>query len=426
MAARFHNQSLCALASDDYSPAQLARIRHALQEHGTLEITALPTGLYRASSVAAPGRSGYDNVWVRDNIYVAHARWQSGHPQDAVAVAASLLSFYSRYRHRFTATSTSSVMGRPHVRFDGLRLQEISEEQWPHAQNDALGYCLWLCARLAVDGQLRLDAGQLDTLARLAQYFPAIHYWQDEDSGHWEETRRISASSIGVVVAGLRVWRTLLDGSTVARAADWSRTDLIASADAAIGAGQRALDAILPAECTQPSPRQHRQYDAALLFLVHPLAVVPAAIADAIIADVQTHLQGEVGIRRYLGDSYWAPDYDRRLTERDLTRDYSQDIETRDALLERAGDEAQWCLFDPILSALYGRRFLTTGNADDRAAQASYFTRALAQITSDWRCPELYYWRDGALTSNPHTPLAWTQANLTLALAAMEATTGAS
>ena len=40
-------------------------------------------------------------------------------------------------------------------------------------------------------------------------YFQAIRYWQDEDSGHWEERRKIEASSIGAVVAGLRELRLL-------------------------------------------------------------------------------------------------------------------------------------------------------------------------------------------------------------------------
>ncbi len=31
--------------------------------------------------------------------------------------------------------------------------------------------------------------------------FEAIAYWQDEDSDHWEEDRKITASSIRVVIA---------------------------------------------------------------------------------------------------------------------------------------------------------------------------------------------------------------------------------
>ena len=90
--------------------------------------------------------------------------------------------------------------------------------------------------------------------------------------------------------------------------------------------------------------------------------------------------------------------------------------------IEYVGDEAQWCVFDPIVSALYGQRFLATGDLVDRDAQTWHFNRSLAHISSDWRCPELYYKSGGVLVTNPHSPLMWTQANILLALAAMRRT----
>jgi phosphorylase kinase alpha/beta subunit len=419
MSVRFHNQELQALAGERYTAAQLDRIRHGLDEHETLELKPLRTGLYPASGADAIDHSGYQNVWARDNVYVAYAQWESGHADAAAAVATALLAFYSKYRHRFAVIDPADAVRRPHVRFDGLALEEIPGEQWPHAQNDALGYCLWLWATLASNGALRLDADQLATMALLSGYFAAIRFWQDEDSGHWEETRKISASSIGVVIAGLKAWRSFLATTPLDNAAGASRAELIAAANASIDIGTRTLEAILPAECTQPSPRQHRRSDAALLFLAQPLNVVDAAMAERIVADIREHLQGEVGIRRYVGDSYWAPDYDTRVPAHDRTRDYSNDIETRDTLLDRPGAEAQWCIFDPLVSVFYGRRFMAAGDPADRAMQHRYFTRALAQVTQRWQCPELYYWRDGVLTPNSHTPLLWTQANLMLASSVM-------
>jgi hypothetical protein len=314
------------------------------------------------------------------------------------------------------------VMSRPHVRFDGTTLSEIRGERWPHAQNDALGYFLWLCSSLGRSGILQLQGADLDTIVQLTGYFRAIRYWEDNDSGHWEETRKISASSIGVVVAGLREWIGVLQDHTLPVATGRSRARLIEAATDLVTHGTRALDAILPSECTQLSPVQNRRYDAALLFLLYPLGVVDGPIATLILSDVRRYLQGPVGIRRYLGDSYWAPDYDRLVSERDRTRDYSDDIEARDVLLESVGREAQWCVFDPLLSALHGERYLAHGARADREAQVFHFNRALAQVTPTWQCPELYFERDGALVANPHTPLLWTQSNLVLALAALRAT----
>jgi phosphorylase kinase alpha/beta subunit len=425
MGILFHNPEVESLhVRGRYRAQQVDAIEQALRDHDALQFAPLPTGLYPASGAGTLGVSGYGNVWVRDNVFVAFGQWQSGQPAAAGAVAQGLLKFYGSHRRRFEVAGASAddVMNRPHVRFDGHTLQEIPDERWSHAQNDALGYCMWLCARLGREGILTLDGSAIDTFAAMANYFAAIRYWEDEDSGHWEETRKISASSIGAVVAGLREWSALLSGESAATAAGRSRMELIASAENAIAQGRQALAAILPAECSQLSPRQNRRFDAALLFLLYPLDVTEGAMADLVLSDVRRYLLGEVGIRRYLRDSYWAPDYEKHLSESDRTRDYSEDVETRDRLLEYVGDEAQWCVFDPIVSALYGQRFLATGDLVDRDAQTWHFNRSLAHISSDWRCPELYYKSGGVLMTNPHSPLMWTQANILLALAAMRRT----
>ena len=335
MSPVFHNRELERLhAADGYTRAQVDAVAAALEAHGTLRLTPLPTGLYPATSASDPGASGYRHVWVRDNVYVALALWRGGEPEAAVAVARGLLAFYGAHRRRFDVAvavagfDARDVMTRPHVRFDGLTLAEIGTERWPHAQNDALGYCLWLVSALASAQLFTPTADEIDTLRALVGYLEAIRYWDDEDSGHWEETRKVSASSIGTVVAGLRAWRALLRTGRVSGLSMVAARELEMAATALIDDGGRALLAILPAECVQLSPRQHRRYDAALLFLVHPLGVVEHALADLIVDDVCRYLQGPVGIRRYLRDSYWAPDYERRVAERDRTRDYSEDIES--------------------------------------------------------------------------------------------------
>jgi phosphorylase kinase alpha/beta subunit len=85
------------------------------------------------------------------------------------------------------------------------------------------------------------------------------------------------------------------------------------------------------------------------VFLLFPLDVISDRTMSALVLhDVDRFLAGDHGVRRYLGDSYWAPDYDVRLSAVERTRDFSDDIAARDALLSRIGDEAQWCLFDPM------------------------------------------------------------------------------
>ena len=425
----FHNREIERLRLPEaWTGADVDRVAEALATHATLAVSALPTGLYPASAAMDPGVSGYQHVWVRDNVYVALAQWRTGRPRVAVGVARGLLAFYAKYPQRFVLTGGTAppVMERPHVRFDGAALSEVAGQQWSHAQNDALGYCLWLCASLAAAGELILTEGDVATIQALVGYLRAIDYTRDEDSGHWEETRKVSASSIGIVTAGLRAWLDYLASDAAAGVPDATRTALSTQAAALLTAGQEALAGILPSECVQLVPEQNRRYDAALLFLVHPFGVVDGALADLIVSDVWRYLEGPIGIRRYLRDSYWAPDYERRVPPADRTRDYSNDIESRDALLDSVGREAQWCVFDPVMSALHGARFLVSRRREDAFLQGYYFNRSLAHITPHWGCPELYYERDGIYVPNPHTPLLWTQSNLLLALAAARATAVAS
>ncbi|MEM9907240.1 MAG: phosphorylase kinase, partial [Cyanobacteria bacterium P01_D01_bin.44] len=136
--------------------------------------------------------------------------------------------------------------------------------------------------------------------------------------------------------------------------------------------------------------------------------------------NVITHLQGDYGIKRYLGDSFWAADYKTKLSPETRTIDFSDDMSARDALLTE-GEEAQWCIFDPIVSVIFGLKYQTTGDPTYLDQQVLYFNRALGQLTAEdstfggFKCPELYYLENGQYVPNDVTPLLWTQANLLLA-----------
>jgi phosphorylase kinase alpha/beta subunit len=426
----WHNQELestcLGLPDERWRIEDLEQLETTFAVRGTLAMTALSSGLFPAAAMtdsAALKTSGYGNVWVRDNVYVAYAYHLCGRSDIAARAMGAIFGFYAKHRRRFYdiiegKVSADEVMLRPHVRFDGESLEELSE-RWSHAQNDALGYAMWLFARLAAARVLALDEVAITTLIAFVQYFKAIRYWEDEDSGHWEEARKRSASSIGTVVAGLEGLLTLARGRGAELKSLGLTTRLVDVAADLVARGRAALDEILPNECVQLSPRHNRRYDAALIFLVHPLAVVGSPHVEMILSDVNRFLSGPHGIRRYLGDSYYAPDYEERLPPEVRTRDFSLDMETRDALLDSIGHEAQWCIFDSVLSALFGVRYARTAAASDLEAQTAHFERSLAQITREWRCPELYYRKGDHHVVGPHTPLLWAQANLMLALAGM-------
>jgi phosphorylase kinase alpha/beta subunit len=103
-----------------------------------------------------------------------------------------------------------------------------------------------------------------------------------------------------------------------------------------------------------------------------------------------------------------------------MSSDFSERLDYRDAFLQ-PNCEAQWCIFDPVLSVVYGQRFLA--DPSDTASfrkQIHYFNRSLTQVTAEGLCPELYFLKEGRYVPNAHTPLAWTQANQALAFYLME------
>lgn len=410
-----------------YREQELAALYQFLQGQGTFEFKPLANGLFPAVGGEPSGSaSGYQHVWVRDNVHIAHAHFCWGDAAAATRNAATLMEYFQGQQHRLEQVIArpalaAQPMQRPQVRFDGATLKAL-EQPWPHAQNDALGYFLWFWCKLARQGLLELDGGELTLLAQLTRYLEAIGYWQDADSGHWEEAPKINASSIGAVVAGLQQLAALAREQGLWTRREWTAGDFgEAGLEALIHRGRQALQQILPYECRQEGAQQLRRYDSALLFLVYPLEVVEDAQAEAILKDVVAHLEGSWGIRRYPGDSYWCADYKTLYPPEVRSGDFSQTQAGRDAHL-RPGQEAQWCLFDPLLSVIHGRRYRQLGG-ERRALQAQirHFHRALGQLTRAtsrvpaWRCPEAYYLEQGRHVPNDQVPLQWTQAYLRLA-----------
>ncbi len=436
-----HNSEVARLIKSDYKLADLQNLISLLQKQETLNFPTLDNGLFPAAIVSDSNEyTGYAAVWVRDNIYVAYSHYVWGENDLALKCVRCLMQYFQKHQHRFTKiidgeVNPDDVMQRPHVRFNGADLTEI-DQNWQHAQNDALGYFLWFYCQLISDRLLQPSPEELAILSLFVLYFKAIAYWQDEDSGHWEEERKVSASSIGVVVASLQSLSKLFSQDLLV--SDYcqyqNQTISIELLDHLIKPGLNALKTILPAESNQPD--RARRYDAALLFLIYPLDILDdltgdsaprSSFADRIIDDVTQNLQGKYGISRYLNDSFWCRNYT------DLPENIRTSISTeREQWLQeqgrelQKGEEAQWCIFDPIISAIYGVKFQKTQQTEYLEQQTFYLNRSLGQLTAtdskvgEFKCPELYYLKQDQYVPNDATPLLWTQANLHLALKIME------
>ncbi len=417
------------LIAESYTPGSLEQLKEVLTEYRTHVILPVANGLFAASSSQAPDAvSGYQNVWIRDNIMVADSFRRRGEFAPAITCMQGLTRFFATQLSRIreiidepVGQLRQAINRRPHIRFIAQTLGELPQP-WPHAQNDALGDAVWLRFVLANTGVLPMSAADYEVYRFFPDYFGAIEYWQDKDSGAWEEGRKTNNSSVGAVVAGLEeMLKYHISGGT-------GHSECLAGASAAmaeklralITKGRERLEATLPFE----SPPE-RRVDSALLFLIHPLGVIRTReMEDAILNMVQARLKGDAGIKRYVGDSYFCQDYDEWFAPGQMSADFSERLDFRDAHLQ-PNCEAQWCIFDPLLSIIYGRRFLS--DVSDRASfhkQVQYFNRSLAQVTAAGQCPELYFLKHESYIANVHTPLAWTQANQALALHLMEESIG--
>jgi hypothetical protein len=417
---------------DPYAVKDLELITNFLQERETFLFPALGNGLFPAAIVEASTEyTGYAAVWIRDNVFVAYAHYIIGETEIAIKTMTCLLQYFREYKNRFedvinATTDPENVMSRPHVRFNGDALEEINQI-WQQAQNDALGYFLWFFCKIVDDGILDLTKQDADILSLFPFYFKAISYWNDEDSGHWEEDRKIEASSIGIVIASLKSLRNLIMNSCSSSFCLQYEGQLVTVEllDDLIQKGTNALNIILPSECIQIG--KERRYDAALLFLVYPMQIVNDEMADQIVADVVNNLQREHGILRYLGDSFWCHDYNE-IPEEIRT---SISAEREQWLMENRhsfhpATEAQWCIFDPILSIIFGLKYQKSSQSEFLTQQTFYLNRSLGQLTDDnfksggLKCPELYYLKGSEYIPNDATPLLWTQANLRIALMVMK------
>jgi len=398
------------LIAEHYTLESLQTTRRVLEQHHTHEIHPVAHGLFAASpSQSKESVTGYQNVWVRDNVIVANSFRLRGELAPAVGCMQGLTQFFATQIPRFREIIQDSFLKsdphrRPHIRFDARTLAELPDP-WPHAQNDALGQALWFRFVLANSGAMPLTHADLEVFSLFPGYFAAIEYWRDEDSGAWEEGMKINNSSVGAVVAGLEEMK-----KCAAFAANQAQLNEL------IAEGRKRLANTLPFEAPP-----ERLVDSALLLLIHPLDVIRDPKTEtAILNLVQARLKGEVGIKRYPGDSYFCQDYDDWFKPEEMSADFSDRLEFRDAHLQ-LNCEAQWCIFDPLLSIIYGQRFLADrSRSDDFHKQVHYFNRSLAQLSVAGECPELYFLKNGRYIANAHTPLAWTQANQALALHLME------
>ena len=446
-------------------------LRQTLEECGALQFTPFPTGLFPASELTQEmaEQTEMDYAWLRDNAHVGHSLYEHGRPDLAIPVGAAMLRVVDANRQRLTEVAQDGKNPwRMPVRFDGITLANDTEQR---VQHDSTGYLLGFTSRLLHDEAITFSGTHsieraLSNTELIARYLRSVEYWRASDAGHWEENHAIHASSIGVVVHGLQRARALfnkfdyqpgVDMQELIENGTYAYTRIMQAgvtelaADGTVPQPEKQSAVLWPGH-VQPHPEvvkffqafnpKRREHDAALLFLAEPFDILDEDSAAEVVAGIKRNLMRERGFARYTpdGDTYWGPGFKEILNPTERTRSAEGRLELRNltaAGVAYSGTEAQWTLFDPILSAYHGRRYMKHGDREDRDAQFEHFDRSLAQLvpmqlkdgTYKYQWPEARYHEfkpteptTFELVPNDHTPLLWTQANVLRALAAFERT----
>lgn len=329
-----------------------------------LESLQAPSGLFRASAVDVG--TGYDKAWLRDNFYeclafVAVGRWDIVHrTYDA------LLNIFLKYEWKIDHAIESKPDAKHkyiHARFHPETFDEFWEE-WGNKQNDAVGAILYMIGELEVTHKQNTlyDDNRKRIVQKLIDYLGSLRYWEDVDSGVWEENEEVHASSVGACLAGIK---------------SISRLEYINVTPELIKRGEETLDKLLPRES------EKKFVDLALLTLIYPYNIVSPEQRDQILENVEYHLVREKGVIRYKNDYYYNRNVDG----------YSE--------------EAEWCFGFSWLSLIYTQ----LGN---KAKAKEYLQLAFNTINSKGEIPELYF--SNSDEHNINSPLGWSESMFVLAL----------
>ncbi len=435
------------LRAEDYLD-QPYKLQKDLESLGALRFSPYASGLYPASDLTQElsTATGMGLAWFRDNAHIGSALYASGQRYPAIRVANSMVSVLQQNKDGLDAVvRDSNCAFRLPVRVDGDTLQSDAENR---VQHDSTGYMLWLPSNMVLAGALRPSSACLEAMAQTVRYLGSLEYWQDADAGAWEEGKRIHASSIAVAMGGIRDTQRMFQ--SVGYKSGINFADLLQNGRMGYRRIFELNTVTLPPDGKPPKVSRRaasgqsdpvtfmgdfdisrRCYDASLLFGAITMSVFDTEESRRVISDVKNYLVRRRGIARYPGDTYWAPGFKELMLQSERTTSAPGRLEKRESVaagVAYTGKEAQWTLFDPLLSVDAARQYLKTGSEDDFAEHLLFLNRHLGQLERQpdgtYKWPENRYYeftphtpgQTYTLRPNDHTPLLWTQANSLIAL----------
>jgi GH15 family glucan-1,4-alpha-glucosidase len=369
------------------------RIRISYQ---ILERLRRPNGGYVASPYSAEDGSGdaYNVFWIRDIMFATYANEYLGCYDRMVESLRLVLDIFKRYHLRIIKASIVKPdllhqrgLFMP-ARVHPTTLETITDD-WGHHQLDVFGLFLYKTGDLIRKGYgFRFTQEDFALINHIRNYIFNMGF--EPDFGVWEEGPEAHSSSFGAVLGGLMMWfdQGFYDYKYKQKI---EIGHLAPVSERMIADGNGALMSLLPRESAS------RPYDLAQLSLIWPYNIVDFETKLTLLRNIETHLVGERGVRRYPGDVYCGK-----------------------GLAAHPGDTAQWPLGLAWLSICYGK--LAEHDGDFTLAHqpihfsweqrreffqkaVDYFTRLERAMTPEGNVPEM--WVGDQLGHN--TPLAWAQ-----------------
>ena len=332
------------------------------QSYEVLEKLRLDNGMYLASA-----SQDYHFVWLRDSFYevLPYLHINNDYYEKTYH---RFLDYFKEYRWKIELHTEK----RPvedweyiHIRFDAENIREINMP-WGHAQHDAVGAVLFGIALGVEHGRpIIRNKEDLEIIQLIVDYLECCHYWEDKDSGMWEENREVHSSSVGAVVAALQALK---------------QQELASVKDDLISKGWNTLNSLFPFES------ETKPVDLAQLSLVYPYGIFTGDKAKVIVKRVEQMLLRDRGVLRYQSDSYYS-------TIEHLGRDLPA--------INYYGTEAEWTFGLPWLAISH----TLLGNIE-KAKEYLNWTESV--MLEDGSLPELYY--SNSNRYNVNSPLGWSNA----------------
>ena len=342
---------------------QLSNQELAYQHLEILKTLQAPSGLFLASSKGVS--TGYDKAWLRDNFYTSLAFEKVGDWETVGRLWRALLDIFLKHENKISW----AIENRPHESWQYIHARYHPEtfeefwEEWGNKQNDAVGAILFKIGDLEEQGKKVIkEEDDQRIIQRLVDYLYSLKYWEDPDSGVWEENEEIHASSLGACVAGLKKIQSL---------------SFVKIPEDIIKKGEEALRKLLPRES------EGKFADLALLSLIYPFDIVTQEEAQEILENVEYHFVRHRGVIRYKNDRY-----------------YNKNI-------DGWSEEAEWTMGFPWLAIIYSR-------LGDKEKARSYLEQAKKVLTPEGKMPELYF--SNSEKPNENIPLAWAESLFIVAL----------